>query len=101
MVDPIKPEEVTHNIPDFVIEAVNKLIREKWNGKEAIIKQDEIMELISSDDIDNDKPSRYMIYANHWLDFENLYRKAGWIVMFDKPGYNENYPPYFKFKKPN
>ncbi len=99
MIKPIRPEEVTYNIPDFVIKAVNFLIQEKWNGEEAIIKQDEIMGLISSNDPDDDKPSRREIYDRHWLDFEDLYREAGWFVMFDKPAYNENYDAYFQFKK--
>lgn len=30
-------------IPDFIFEAVNQLIKEKWNGKDATIKQDEIV----------------------------------------------------------
>ena len=101
MIKPIRPEEITHNIPDFVIEAVNKLIKKNWNGREAIIKQDEIMALISSNDPNDDKPSRREIYEHNWLDFENLYREAGWVVMYDKPGYNERYDAYFQFRKQN
>lgn len=33
----------------------------------------------------------------HWLNFEGAYRRAGWKVEFDKPGYNESYPATFKF----
>lgn len=29
-VKPISPKEVTHMIPDFIFEAVNQLIKEKW-----------------------------------------------------------------------
>ena len=32
MVKPISPNEVKHVIPDLIIEAVNKLIQEKWDG---------------------------------------------------------------------
>lgn len=99
MVKPITPDEVKHIIPDFIIEVVNKLIQEKWDGHEAIIKQDEIMDIISSDDEDDDKPSRQKIYDKGWLDFEPLYREAGWNVEYDKPGYCENYDAYFKFTK--
>ena len=55
-VKPISPKEVTHMIPDFIFEAVNKLINEKWNGESATILQDEIMEIVSSDDEDDERP---------------------------------------------
>lgn len=99
MVKPITPDEVKHVIPDFIIEVVNKLIQEKWDGHEAIIKQDEIMDIVSSDDEDDDKPSRQKIYDQGWLDFEPLYREVGWNVEYDKSAYYENYDAYFKFTK--
>lgn len=99
MIKPIKPQEVIHTIPDFIIEAVNGLIQKKWDGEEAIIKQDEIMELVTSDDSDDDKPSHEEVYKRHWLDFEPLYEEVGWNVEYDKPGFNEFYKPYFRFTK--
>lgn len=96
-IKPISPKEVTHTIPDFIIEAVNDLINEKWDGKEAVIYQDEILERVSSDEHDSDKPSRQTIFDNNWLDFEDLYRKQGWKVIYDKPAYYENYKAFFKF----
>ena len=99
MIKPITPDEIKLVIPDFIIEAVNKLIQEKWDGHEAIIKQDEIMNIVSSNDEDDDKPSRQKIYDKHWLDFEPLYREAGWNVEYDKPAYCEHYDAYFKFTK--
>ena len=95
-VNPISPKEVTHAIPDFVIEAVNDLIKKKWDGKKAVIYQDEILDIISGDD---NKPSRKTIFDNNWLDFEDLYREQGWKVEYDKPEYYENYKAYFKFTK--
>lgn len=99
MVKPISPKEVTLKIHDFIIEAVNKLIQEKWDGKEAVILQDEIMDIVSSNDEDDIRPSRDEIYDRNWLDFEDIYRKAGWNVLYDKPAYCENYKAYFKFTK--
>jgi len=99
MIKPITPDEVKHVIPDFVIKAVNKLITEKWNGKEAIVTQNEIMSIISSNDPDDDKPSRYTVFDKHWLDFEDLYREAGWYVDYDKPDWGENGTAYYKFTK--
>ena len=34
-----------------------------------------------------------------WLDVEGIYRKAGWDVEYDSPGYCEDYPATFKFRK--
>lgn len=99
MVEPISPNDVKKVIPDFVIEAVNQLIKEKWDGKMAIILQDDIMDIISSDDPEDDKPSRQKVFDKGWLDFENLYREKGWNVEYDKPGYNEFYKACFIFKK--
>jgi len=36
-------------------------------------------------------------FDKHWLDFEALFEKVGWKVYHDKPAYNENYEPTFKF----
>lgn len=97
-VKPISPNEVEHVIPDFIFEAVNRLIREKWNGKSATIKQDEIMDIVSSEREDDPRPRRHVIFDNNWLDFEDHYRKAGWKVTYDKPAYYENYDAFFKFE---
>ena len=99
MIEPISPKEVTHVIPDFIIEAVNKLIKEKWNGEEAVIYQDDIMDIVSSNNDDDPRPSRNTVYNNHWLDFEDLYRAKGWTVEYDKPAYCENYKAHFIFTK--
>ncbi len=99
MIEPISPSDVKKFIPDFIIETVNKLIVEKWDGDKAIILQDDIMDIVSSDDPDIDKPSRVEVFAKGWLDFEPIYREKGWDVEYDKPGYNEFYKAYFIFKK--
>lgn len=38
------------------------------------------------------------LYKKHQLDIEEVYRKAGWVVSYDKPAYNENYDAIFTFK---
>lgn len=98
MVEPISPSDVKKFIPDFIIETVNKLIVEKWDGDEAVILQDDIMDIVSSNDPDNDKPSRQEVFDKGWLDFEPLYRERGWSVEYDKPGFNESYKAKFIFK---
>ena len=104
-IKPITPDEVEkerrNNIPDFVIEAVNKLLKKKWDGKEAIIKQDEIIAEMKPcwTSMENGVRFRPKVFSNHWLDFEDIYRDNGWNVEYDKPAYCESYDAYFKFTK--
>lgn len=96
MVKPLKPSEVqvakNESIPQEVIEAVNKMIVKKWNGRCARFTQDELLVTIQLD--------REAIFQNKLLDFEPLYREAGWKVEFDQPGFNESYDASFTFTKP-
>jgi len=43
--------------------------------------------------------TRQGMYDKGWMDVEDAYRKAGWDVDFDKPGYNETYEANFTFSK--
>ena len=99
-VQPIAPQDVVdkklENIPNAVIESFNELIAKKFNGSQSTIKQDEIVKHILSKD---GSINRQDIFDNHWLDVEEMYRKIGWDVEFDKPGYNESYEAFFVFKK--
>ena len=98
---PITPEQAEeqqlNSIPDFVIEAVNGLIVKKYRreAKCAVLRQDEIIEAIQNVEF----VERDVIIKNRWLDFEDLYRQAGWSVDYDTPGYNESYTPVFTFTK--
>ena len=99
MIKPISPDEVKIIIPDFIIQAVNHLIKEKWDGDKSNIKQDEIIERVI-DPHNPNAPTRNEIFSKHWLDFEDIYRKAGWIVDYYKPSYGEeSFAAYFIFKK--
>jgi len=97
MAKPITPAEVTSkklaNIPDRVIEAFNTLIAKHYDGRSATVKQDEVLAAIVTDEI-----TRSMVFENHWLDVEDIFREAGWDVEYDKPAYNESYPATFTFK---
>lgn len=92
---PITPEEaeLTYTIPPEVYDAFNSLLQGKPRGKPIRIKQTEVVELI----VTKLKCERKDIFENHWLDVEEDYRKAGWTVTYDKPGFNECYDPYYKF----
>ncbi len=96
---PIRPDEILDDliniIPSVVIESVNKLLKEKYRGESVVITQDAIVNEI----IANSNLTRNEISEKKYLDFEKLYNDNGWIVGYDKPAYDENYPATFKFTK--
>lgn len=101
MIVPIKPEDVTNKkleiLPEQVIEAFNESIIENYdpNTRSARVIQDEIVKkIISKLEIE-----RHIVFEKGYLDIEDIYRKAGWKVEYDKPGYNETYKAYFVFTK--
>ena len=98
-VKPISPDEVVSEklkvLPDVVIEVVNGLIAQKWNGHSAKIKQEEIILALTERGL-----SRKDISKKNLLELEDVYRQQGWKVAYDRPGYCESYDPFFEFKKP-
>jgi hypothetical protein len=100
MTKPITPHEVVDAkakaMPDEVIEVFNELIAKNWNGHQAVIKKGEaVSAIIAALDLEGNRE----IYDNNWLDVEDIFRKAGWDVKYDKPGYNETYEGYYTFQK--
>lgn len=89
-------EKKKMSIPYFVIEAVNKLLEKEFDGKRAVILQEDILNEIRVHM--STECSRSMVFENHWLDFEDLYRDKGWKVEYDKPGLGESYKARFIFK---
>jgi len=98
-VAPITPDEAkklkNHSIPDEVIKAFNDMIVEKLSSGRAVIKQkDVVARIVAATQITEDQ-----LFDNHWLDVEDVFRKAGWTVKYDKPAYCENYDAYFEFSR--
>ncbi len=102
MVKPLNPREVqslnqrfrTERIPDEVIEIFNEMIVKEWNGRDATIRQDDIVAaVVEKLGLESDRP----VFDNHWLDVEELFRKEGWKVEYDRPAYCETFPATFKF----
>ena len=94
---PITPAEAAKKkisrLPAQVIEAFNELLAENYNKSGITISQDIVVTRIQSKmDI-----SREDIFSNKFLDVEPLYRKYGWDVTYDKPGYNELYTAFYVF----
>ena len=101
MTKPITPAEVESaktarqgNNP-AVIEAANELIAQRWNGHDARFKLHELGALARQKL--GWEPKRE--FEDGDLDIEPIFRKAGWSVEFDRPGYNESYDAFFVFKK--
>jgi len=100
-VKPLSPDEAAQqaaaDIPDFVIEAVNNLLKKKLNNGYATIFRDDIIDEIIR--TSKQEVTRQQIFDNKWLDFEPIFGDVGWDVEYDKPGYNETYKANFKFAK--
>lgn len=97
---PISPKDVVNKkreaLPEKVLEAFNELIARNWDDYSSVVLQKEVANLIASKlDITTSE-----VYSNHYLDVEDIYRKAGWIVEYDKPAYCETYEASFTFTKP-
>ncbi len=95
---PIKPEEISEKkvslFPDEVFESFNELITQKFCESSATVTQDEVVALMVKKGLD-----RTDIFEKGWLNVEDIYRKEGWLVDYDKPGYNESYHAIFTFSK--
>lgn len=89
-------------IPDEVIEAVNELLAmEAGTGSSCTLRQKDILALALKKFKEHGQNYTVQtVYNNHWMDFENAFRKEGWKVDYDKPGYNESYEPTFHFSVP-
>lgn len=98
-VQPITPEEAgpgkARVLPDEVIQVWNDTIARNVVNGVAKIGQSEIITALMV----KTKCPRPTVFNEHWLDIEDLYRSAGWVVNYDKPGYDENYEASFTFAK--
>lgn len=96
-VKPISPKEAVashENFPDEVIEAFNELIVKNMRGGSSVVKQKDVVELIAK----NMMISQHAVFEHGYLDIEAVFRQAGWVVIYDKPAYNENYEAHFTFR---
>lgn len=101
MTKPLSPKDVenakatTGNTIPQVIEAANELIAQRWNGYESRFFLHELAKLARSKLGWDEKK----FFEDGDLDIEPIFRKAGWVVDFDRPGYNETYEAFFVFTK--
>lgn len=92
---PITPEQAieSKSFPDKVVETWNALIVESLSNGQATIKQEDIVRQLTS----VMEVNRQVVFDKGWLNVEDFYRRAGWLVKYDKPGYNESYRAFFEF----
>jgi len=95
-IKPITPKEAKESkiIPEIMIKAVNRLIREKYRSTGFRITRtllDEHLEALGANFKELHKQNAY--------DFEEYYGTFGWIVNYDSPGYNESYESYYEFNE--
>lgn len=99
MAGPIKPKHVQEaknkSIPEKVFEVFNVLIVENWSGNSCTIMQGEAADKVAA----ALSITRSAVFDKGYLDIEDAYRKAGWKVEYDKPGYNETYEASWSFRK--
>lgn len=100
MIEPISPDELVQEFPDFVIIGANNCIKKHFVELEgeSHFTQDALIDSILA--VAPEDVTRDTLIKKHWLDIEPLYRKAGWKVVYDKPGYCESYKANFTFSKP-
>lgn len=104
-IKPFSPEDVIaraadpENFPREVIQVVNGLLKERgFANKQIIFTQDEVLDRLEQlFEEKNLAFDRQEAFDRHWLDFEAAYRARGWNVVYDKPGYNENYKAHWVF----
>jgi hypothetical protein len=91
---PIKPTDITTypTIPPIVIEVVNQLIIENGHDYSIRVLQTDIVNRLMFYYI-----SKEEIYGKRMLDFENIYRKAGWDVEYTKRSTENSDQSYFTF----
>lgn len=96
MIKPITPAEYDKhcgNFPDFVFEAFNRKISEVRSTAVIRVFQNDVIDLI----IELGGVTRSEIFNNNWLDIEDHYRDAGWVVYYYKSPYCSDEDSYFEF----
>ena len=96
-IKPLTPGEIkaSPKAHPTIINVVNELLRHKFDGNQAVILQDEIVNEFLKIELDY---TTERIFKEKLMDFEPVFRNAGWKVSYDKPGYSErHYPARFEF----
>lgn len=100
-IKPISPKDIddakSSTVHPKMIEAANNLIVKNWHGYSASFKLKELVAEFAR--IYEGETTESRVYKEQNLDIEDVFRKAGWKVHYDSPGYCEDYDAYFEFTK--
>ena len=89
-------EKFKQDLDPLMIEAVNNLLTKEGSSTYITLLQKDIVSEYRSLCKAADRPARD-VYKENQLDFEDIFRDAGWHVEYDKPAYCETYEPNFSF----
>lgn len=91
-------ESVEYVIHPAIIQAVNELLKEEYvSGKSVVLLQKTIVKKAKS--ICKELTEK-KIFDKHWMDFEPIFRQAGWKVSYESSAWCETYfDEYYKFSK--
>ncbi len=80
----IKPNEINKNkqIPQHILDIVNKHLNENYKGGKLIVNVDAIASKLTHN-------KKQEAFQNKWFDFEYVYNDAGWNCKFVKTPYYE------------
>jgi hypothetical protein len=97
---PLSPTEVAAHrkilAPDFVIQAWNDCIAEKWDGRQSKVLQEDLVQTVLK--YATTLLEREVAFEKGYLDLEPVFRDEGWDVEYRRPAYCESFPAYFLFK---
>jgi len=100
MTQPITPAEAQNkkeaSVPKEIIEAFNELIVKHWSGGSARFKSMELTALAKQKTGLSDAA---LFEQGYFEASRAIFRKAGWEVTYDRPGYNETYDAFYIFRK--
>ena len=100
-IKPITPQELDaeFTLPDYILKGVNALLKEEYRGKGTItLKQKDVVKKIIS--FAPTTITKNELFEKKYLDFEPIYRKAGWSVTYESPSYGDSdFEPYYNFTK--
>ena len=102
MSEPIRPNQVKRILPDYIIDSVNQLIEERYNGGSFTITKKEIITKAfnhpDQTEYENRSSFERHLYDKKYLDFESVYHKAGWECEYISPDRGDShFDSYYKF----
>ena len=95
-INPISPNEINIELPDFVVQAVNNLLKEKYRGGEVTLTAKEI--ITEGKKIGGDA-AMVDWYEKKYMDFEEVFEVVGWTVSYHSPDRGgSDFESFYRFK---